>query len=215
LSSTPLSFRVRPAAGDARGALVLAHGRGADEHDLEPLLDELDPQRRLLGLLPRGPLALPPSGAHWYVVRRVGYPDPETFAASVDALSGWLDETLAQHGLGLDRTVLGGFSQGAVMSYALGLGAGRPRPGGIVAMSGFLPRVDGFELDPAGRADLPVAISHGTTDPVIGAGWGRDARDRLQLAGLDVRYREDPVDHTITQGAVTQAKKLLRDALGL
>jgi len=44
-------------------------------------------------------------------------------------------------------------------------------------------------------------------------GWGRDARDRLALGGLDVRYHEDPVDHTIAPGAVTQAKKLLRDAL--
>ena len=55
-----------PAAGEPEGALVLFHGRGADENDLFPLLDALDPERRLLGVTPRGPLSLPPGGAHWY-----------------------------------------------------------------------------------------------------------------------------------------------------
>ena len=70
----------RPAAGEPEGALVLFHGRGADEHDLFALLDALDPEARLHGYLPRGPLSLPPGGAHWYAVPRVGYPDPATFA---------------------------------------------------------------------------------------------------------------------------------------
>ena len=68
---------------------------------------------------------------------------------------------------------MAGFSQGAVMSYALGLGAGRPRPAGIIALSGFVPTVPGFELDLAGRAGMPVAIGHGTLDQVIGVEWGR------------------------------------------
>src|SRR5262249_41459902 len=71
-----LGHRLRPARGDARGALVLLHGRGADEHDLYPLFDQLDPDRSLLGVTVRGPLALPPGGAHWYVVHEIGRPDP-------------------------------------------------------------------------------------------------------------------------------------------
>ena len=191
------------------GALVLMHGRGADELDLAPLLDVLDPQRRLVAILPRGPLSLPPGGAHWYVVRQVGYPDPATFLPTYERAGAWLDAVLAEHRIEHDRAVLAGFSQGAVMAYSLGLGAGRSRPAGIIAMSGFLPRVDGFELDLASRPRLRVAISHGTNDPVIGVQWGRDARDRLARAGLDVRYREDPVDHTISPAAVAQAKRLL------
>ena len=58
----------RPAVGEPEGLLVLLHGRGADERDLFPLLDLLDPERRLLGVTPRGPLSLPPGGAHWYAV---------------------------------------------------------------------------------------------------------------------------------------------------
>ncbi|HET7567042.1 MAG TPA: hypothetical protein VFJ91_03565, partial [Gaiellaceae bacterium] len=81
----------RPAAGEPAGALVLLHGRGADELDLQPLLDLLDPERRLLGVTPRGPLSMPPGGAHWYAVPRVGYPDPATFAEGFGALQEWFD----------------------------------------------------------------------------------------------------------------------------
>jgi len=187
----------RQAAGDAEGALVLFHGRGADEHDLFPLLDMLDPERRLLGATARGPLSLPPGGAHWYAVRRVGYPDPETFHSTYPQLAAWLDGMLAERGIPHERTVLGGFSQGSVMAYALGLGARRPRPAGILALSGFIPEVEGFELDLSVAAGLPVAIGHGAHDPVISVEFGRDARDQLVDAGADVTYRESPMPHTI------------------
>jgi phospholipase/carboxylesterase len=192
-----LEYLLRPAERDPAGALVLFHGRGADEHDLFPLLDMLDPERRLLGVTARGPLSLPPGGAHWYAVRRVGYPDPETFHSTYPRVTAWLDALLAEHGIAHDRTVLGGFSQGSVMSYALGLGAGRPRPAGIMALSGFIPEVEGFRIDLAQADGLPVAIGHGTHDPVISVEFGREARDRLVEAGADVTYRESPMPHTI------------------
>jgi phospholipase/carboxylesterase len=193
-----LPERIRPARSDPEGALVLFHGRGADEHDLFPLLDILDPEQRLLGATARGPLSLPPGGAHWYIVRRVGFPDRDTFLSTYEQAGGWLDDLLARHDIAPERAVLGGFSQGGVMAYSLGLGPGRPRPAGIMALSSFLPTVEGFELgDPAG---LPVAIGHGTFDPVIGVEFARDARDRLSEAGAEVTYRESPMPHAIDPG---------------
>jgi phospholipase/carboxylesterase len=203
----------RPAAATPEGALVLFHGRGADEHDLFALLDILDPERRLLGASARGPLSLPPGGAHWYAVRRVGYPDPETFHAIYPELSAWLDRLLAEHGIAPERTVLGGFSQGTVMSYALGLGAERPRPAAIMALSGFIPQVEGFEVDLDKAAGLPVAIGHGTHDPVIPVEFGRDARDRLTVAGAEVTYRESPMAHSIDPAFLRELPGWLRGAL--
>jgi phospholipase/carboxylesterase len=208
-----LQHLTRPAAGTPEGALVLFHGRGTDEHDLFPLLDMLDPERRLLGATARGPLSLPPGGAHWYAVRRVGYPDPETFHATYPQVATWLDELLGEHGIAGERTVLGGFSQGSVMSYALGLAARRPRPAGIMALSGFIPEVEGFELDWSKAAALPVAIGHGTHDPVISVEFGHDARDRLIEAGADVSYRESPMAHTIDPGFLRELPAWLRRAL--
>jgi phospholipase/carboxylesterase len=193
-----LAHLLRPAAGDPEGVLVLLHGRGVDERDLYPLLDELDPERRLLGAAPRGPLTFPPDpGAHWYVVRRIGFPDRETFDASFARLADWLDALASETGVPPSRTVLGGFSQGAVMAYALALAGSRPRPAGLIALSGFIPTVEGLSLDLESRRGLPVTIAHGTIDPVIGVEFGRDARDRLQAAGLDVNYTESPIGHGI------------------
>jgi len=120
-----------------------------------------------------------------------------TFAPTFAAAAAWLDALPAATGVPIERTVLGGFSQGAVMSYALGLAAGRPAPAGILALSGFIPTVEGLDLRLEERAGLPVAIGHGTHDQVIGVEWGRDARERLEAAGVDVLYRESPMAHTI------------------
>jgi len=207
-----IEYRARQAAGEPEGLLVLFHGRGADELDLFPLLDLLDPERRLLGVTPRGPLALPPGGAHWYAVREIGYPDPNTFLPTYAAASDWLDELAEETGLGPERTVLGGFSQGAVMTYALGLGRERPRPAALVALSGFIPTVEGFELDLSGPLP-PVAVAHGTYDPVIEVEWGRRAKQLLEDAGAEVLYREYPLPHAVDPGFLTELAPWVRSAL--
>lgn len=206
-----IQARLRPPAGAAEGALVLFHGRGVDEQDLFPLLDVFDPDRRLAGATPRGPLSLPPGGRHWYAVQRIGFPEPETFSATSAQVSAWLDELAAETGVGPERTVLGGFSQGAVMAWALGLRAGHPRPAGILALSGFLPTVEGFELDLDGLEGFRAAIGHGSADPVIGIEWGRDARDRLAAAGADVLYRESAMGHTIDPRVVPELEAWVRE----
>src|SRR3954447_20211885 len=86
-----LPHRIREARGEPEGALVLLHGRGPSEDDLFPLFDERDPDGRLGGVTPRAPLQLPPGGNHWYVVRRVGFPDPSTFGPVMERLEGWFD----------------------------------------------------------------------------------------------------------------------------
>jgi phospholipase/carboxylesterase len=209
-----LAYRLRAPAGDADGALVLLHGRGVDETDLFPLLDELDPERRLLGATPRGPLTLPPGGSHWYIVERVGFPHLETFMQTFEVLTAWLDAFAEETGVPLERTVIGGFSQGAVMSYALALGAGRPSPAGLLAMSGFIPEVDGFELD-LQRPGLPIAITHGTLDPVISVQFARLARQRLEAAGNRLLYRESPVGHGIDPAVLPDLRAWLQAAVEL
>jgi phospholipase/carboxylesterase len=190
-----IAVAVREAAGDPAGALVLFHGRGADEYDLYPLLDILDPERRLLGVTPRGPFSFPPGGAHWYALREVGYPDRDTFLDTYENVGAWFHGFLDEHGIDHDRTVLGGFSQGAVMAYSFSLGAGRPRPAATIALSGFIPTVEGFELD---LSEIPpVAIGHGVYDPIIPVEFGRRARKLLEEAGASVLYREYPVAHAI------------------
>ena len=197
-----MSVRERPAAGEAEAALVLFHGRGADENDLFPLLDALDPERRLDGYSPRGPLPLPPGGAHWYVVRERRLPRPGDVPPTYDQASEWLDS------LPYERLVVGGFSQGTVMSFAVGLGRGRPRPEAIVAFSGFVPEVEGFALD-LDPPLPPIAIAHGTYDPMIPVEFGRAARDLLAEAGADVPTASRRSRTRSTRRAVDDARQRL------
>lgn len=206
--SLKTAFR-RP-KGPAAGTLVLFHGRGADESDLLPLADMLDPDGELLVAAPRAPLPLG-FGAQWYELGEVGQPDGVSFRAGREAAAEWLAELLTAEKLESRPVFLGGFSQGAVMSYALGLGVDQPRPAGILAFSGYLPTAHGFSVD-AGRAQgLPVMIQHGVEDPIIAVEWGRQAGQWLREAGATVSYLEYPMSHTISpEGILAAAEWLAR-----
>jgi phospholipase/carboxylesterase len=202
-----LTFLERPASGEPIGLLVLHHGRGADEADLLPFGDALDPQRRLHVVTPRAPLQLPGwPGSHWYVVPRVGYPDPDSFHAAFGQLAAFHDELWQRTGLTPAQTVLGGFSMGSVMSYALGLAATRPAPAGILACSGFMPTVEGWQPSLADRPQTRVFIAHGRQDPIMEIGFAHQARDALVARGLDVEYHESDAGHHIDPAHIPSAR---------
>jgi phospholipase/carboxylesterase len=205
-----LVHRLREPAGEPQGALVLNHGRGADENDLYGLLDALDPERRLLGVTTGAPLTdVPPGGRHWYLVPRVGYPDPVTFAGSYAALTGFPDGLLRERGLSWESTVIGGFSMGTVMSYAVGLGIGRPSPAAILAFSGFIPTVDGWAPELEARRGLPVLIHHGANDPIISVEFARLANRTLSEAGLATEYLETDAGHWLSPEVLPRAAALV------
>ena len=210
----PLVQLERPAANEPEGLLVLHHGRGTSERDLIGLADLLDPRQRLRVVTPRGPLTLPGSpGYHWYVVPRVGYPDPETFEAAREALAELHDSLWEETGVGPERTVLGGFSMGAVMSYAMGLGADRPAVAGILAFSGFVPTVEGWEPSLGDRGGTRAFVSHGRRDPVIGVEFAERARELLEAGGLDLTYRESELGHQIDPAHLREASAWLGETL--
>jgi phospholipase/carboxylesterase len=101
---------------------------------------------------------------------------------------------------------------GSVMSYALGLGADRPAPAGILACSGFVPIVDGWRPDLEGRGGLRAFIAHGTRDPVIGIEFAHRARDLLQAGGIEVEYHESNGVHQIDRRHVPAAVNWLGES---
>ena len=210
-----LVHQERPAAGEPEGLLVLHHGRGADEHDLLSLADVFDREQRLHVVTPRGPIELPGwPGYHWYVVPRVGYPDPGTFHAAYARLAEFHDELWERTGVSPERTVFGGFSMGSVMSYSLGLAAERPAPAGILAFSGFIPTVENWQPSLGDRTGTRVFIAHGRADPVMQIDFAHRARDLIEAGGLDVEYHESGAGHNIDPAHVPPAVEWLRRTLG-
>ncbi len=210
----PLVHRERPPEGDPEGLLVLHHGRGTDEGDLLGLADALDPGRRLWVVTPRAPLKLPGSpGYHWYLVPRVGYPDHDTFHAARGALADLHDRLWAETEIPPARTVLGGFSMGSVMSYAMGLGADRQAPAGVLAFSGFIPVVGGWQPHFEDRRGTRAFIAHGRADPIMDVDFAHSAREQLDAAGLEVEYHESDLGHQIDPAHLRAASEWLKTTL--
>jgi phospholipase/carboxylesterase len=214
VSAESLTYLERPAARAPEGLLVLHHGRGTDERDLFGLADALDPEGRMQVVTPRGPLALEGSpGYHWYLVPRVGYPDHDTFHAARRALAELHDRLWEETGIEPARTVLGGFSMGTVMSYAMALSADRPPTAGVLAFSGFVPTVEDWQPRFDDRGDTRAFIAHGRNDPIMDIEFARRARDLLEAGGLAVEYHESAVGHQIDPAHLSAAATWLREVL--
>ncbi len=99
------------------------------------------------------------------------------------------------------------------MTWATALGPDRPRPAAVIAMSGFLPRVPGFDLD-LDRADgLPVAVAHGSLDPVIPASFGAEAANAMAAAGAALTRLETAVPHTVDPAWIAPLRTLVAAAV--
>src|SRR5262245_16099297 len=202
---------VRGSAADR--LLLLVHGLGADERDLGGLLPYLDPEGRFLTVLPRGPIAAPP-GFAWFDIAGVLGTDPSTadatFLDSLQQLDDLLDEVCAEHDKPRSEAVVAGFSQGAALVVALGLReSDRPRPAGVLAMSGYLPDVEGLAYDWQAAKDVPVLVQHGTEDPLLPIERGRALAAALVDHGVPTTYSEYPMAHQVAMESVQQAHEWL------
>jgi phospholipase/carboxylesterase len=197
-----------PARPSARPPLlVLLHGIGADEHDLLPIADALDPRLAVVSL--RAPHEAEPMGYAWYALDwRASPPAPrlDQAEASRAALAAFLPGLAARVGADPARTFLFGFSQGAVMALAVALSA----PGvvrGVVAHSGrLLPGLERLAAGAGALAGLEALVLHGADDDVIPVEDGRAIRDLLApLLGGRVAYAEHDAGHFVTAESLADA----------
>jgi phospholipase/carboxylesterase len=200
-----LQHRILPPERPTPGApvVVLLHGRGSDEMDLQPLGQLLAPGATLV--LPRGPYdgAELGYGGGWAWYRFLGgtTPDPAQFEASQEALAGLL-ESLPRLGSS-GPVILGGFSQGGTMSIGYGL----RRPGalaGVLNLSGFVP--DHPSVRPETGTGLRVFWGHGRADASVSWGLAEAGRAALAAGGAEVTAVDHPGGHQITQDELAEAR---------
>lgn len=203
----------RAGGGSADSLVVLLHGYGADAADLIPLAEPLA-RKGTAFAAPDAPwsCAVNPMGRQWFPIPDLdGSSEAEAidgFFAAVDALQSFLEAELGRHGLGPERVVLAGFSQGSMM--ALHLGLRQPvAPAGILGFSGRLLAPERLPGEILCRP--PVLLVHGDADEMIPASCLHEAVDALGAAEVPVRWRVSPgVGHGIAPDGVELAADCLR-----
>ncbi|MCQ4334532.1 dienelactone hydrolase family protein [Natronomonas sp. F2-12] len=209
-----LDHRSRPGtAGSDAPAVVLIHGRGANERDLLPIAARLPEELHVLSV--RAPNRMRgPDSYTWYELDlsagglHASQPDPDGFRSSLDRLHEFVGEAVEAHGLDPDRIGLFGFSQGAITSLAALL----ERPDAyrwVVALNGYL--AESHEDDAGNAAGKPVFVGCGSADQVIPPGRAEHAAETLADGGAEVRFETYDVGHGTTPAEVSDVVRWLED----
>jgi phospholipase/carboxylesterase len=178
-------------------ASLSTKGRGASAEDLVPVLPAIIPGN-VIGLFPNAPFTLDMGG--WgvgYAWYDLGPEQSATIAESRQQLLALLDEAAAEFGVPPERTLLAGFSQGAVMTFEAGLRCARPLAG-LIALSGYIPEPSVLAQEAAADRARPILIAHGTRDEIVPVEASRIAHRTLTALGYPVEYREYPIGHNIS-----------------
>jgi phospholipase/carboxylesterase len=201
----PLRARVIAPVGPVERAIVLLHGFGASGDDLVALAEWIDAGEGTAWVFPEAPLELGglygDSRAWWMIdLDSIGRLDrdrseelPDGLVAARAQLIALLDAVRARFG---DRIVLGGFSQGAMLSLDVALHDPRPLDG-LILLSGTLLARSEWAPRMAARAGLPVVQSHGRRDQLLPFRAAVALRDLLAGAGLEVTWVEFDGGHEI------------------
>lgn len=212
-----LDFVLRERAAAEPHTLIWLHGLGADGHDFAPLVDALELPRGL-GLrvvLPHAPVrAVTINGGApmraWYDFRSLEFGHGEA-RADIEESIGLIHDLLRAERARLPaggRLLLGGFSQGGVMSLAAGLRA-EPLPDALVVLSAYL-----WDDIPGPTPALPVFQAHGLEDSVIPMQAGLEAHRRLARAGLDAQWHTYAMGHAVCPEEIADLSAWLWRVLG-
>lgn len=187
-------------------AIIWLHGLGADGHDFEPMVPELQlervlPARFVFPHAPVRPVTLNGGMAMraWFDIvslERDAAVDREGLEASRQTIEA-LIERENQRGIPTDRIVLAGFSQGGAAALYTGLRY-PDRLAGLIGLSTYLPLAD--ELEQEGSVmnrGLPIFMAHGAQDPVLPPQLGEASYRRLEERGHPVKWRTYPMPHAV------------------
>lgn len=210
-----LQHRLRRAESSSRPPLLLLlHGVGSNEDDLFGLLPWLDPRYTVVSA--RAPLPYPP-GYGWFPLefRPEGlYLDEAVALETGETLAAFIRECHERYGTDPERTVLMGFSQGAVMSLLLLL----TQPALVsatVLMSGrLLPQAAARAAHYMELVGKPVFVAHGVYDSIIPIDKGREIKEELERYPVLLTYKEYPMGHEVSPRSMTDIQAFLTEFLG-
>ena len=195
-------------------AVILLHGFGASMRDLVGLAPSID-RSGYLYLFPNAPIRMQfeygMTGYAW--TPSGGQPGGEDAATRAEELLvGFFDEAMERHGITEGGMVMGGFSQGGMMSYRFGLR--RPEMfAGLVVLSGRVTSPEILADNLPEHRDQPIFVAHGTQDAVIGVAAARESKDFLTAQGYSPQYREYNMAHEISQDVISDLVPWLHNVM--
>ncbi|AZF05012.1 alpha/beta hydrolase [Pseudomonas sp. R5-89-07] len=212
----PLSY-LEQTQGDARNQplVIFLHGFGSNEQDLFGIKDALPSTWTYLSV--RAPMPVEPRGYRWFT-KTPGDGDYDGVTADLQSsarlIEDFVGKATAKYHTEPDRVFLVGFSQGAIMSYEVGLR--RPElVRGIAALSGSVLPVLKAELKPnEALGKLAIFIGHGTLDQALPYASGTRANEVLEGIGLKPQFHGYPgMNHTISEAEIQDLKAWLEESL--
>ncbi len=209
-------------AGEATASVIWLHGLGADGHDFEPIVAELDlPSNHGIRFVfphaPVRPITINRGMAMrgWYDVAENDLTRREDEAGIRDSARILSEHIAGQRALAIDhrRIVLAGFSQGGAVALFAGLRHHEPLAG-ILALSTYLPlpMTLPVEANPA-NVSVPIFMAHGSFDPIIPAQQGDASARLLKASGYNVEWRSYPMPHSVCEQEVADISRWLRQRL--
>lgn len=217
LASLSLEHLLRPSTLDQGKppAIFMFHGYGSNEEDLFSFAPELPAS--LCVISARAPHTLQPFGYAWYTIHFEAsygkWSDVAQACESRDEILKFIDEACEAYQLDHNRITLLGFSQGTVLSYAVGLSYPE-RFKNIIALSGYIDEktlVENYEKKD--HSSLRIYASHGQMDMVIPPEWAQKAPPLLEKLGIDYTYEEFPVGHGVSPRNFESFLKWLSDKI--
>jgi phospholipase/carboxylesterase len=208
-------------APDPQASVIWLHGLGADGHDFEPIVHELDlPAVAVRFVFPHAPM-MPVTINQGFVMRAwydivatdLGRREDEAgIRASQAALEGLVARE-RERGLPARRIVLAGFSQGGAIALQAGL-RHPDRLAGIMALSTYVPIASTLAGEAhAANRDVPILMAHGELDPIVPIARARDSRALLEGLGYPVEWHEYRMPHSVCVEEIAHIGAWLRRVL--
>ena len=200
------------------GSIIWLHGLGADGHDFEQLVPDLDlpkniPLRFIFPHAPFQPVTINNGMVmrSWFDILsfdRKGRAERESFLKSCDSLRCLISNEI-ERGMREEKIIVAGFSQGGAIAIHTVLESNY-NIAGLLALSTFMGLSDISANSPC-RKGLPIFMAHGSFDPVLKIEWGRESANKIIEAGYKVEWNEYSMEHTISQKEILDIRKWLSE----
>lgn len=209
-----LEHILRPAAASTEKAptIIMLHGYGSDENDLFSFASQLDEKYLVISV--KAPISMQPYGNAWYAITyepgNKKFTNDAQALTSRDLIATFIEEVIENYQADPEQITLFGFSQGAILSYAVALSYPK-KISQVVAMSGYIHHPllkNGYEKGDFSR--LRVYSSHGSVDPVVPVDWDRKTQPFLENLSIDSTYSEFPIGHGVSPENFAEIKAWLK-----